>query len=160
MEKPASKMNGKINPRVFLWLIILVTLAAVFYLPNKQVKIKPAPQKPTVTKDFIRTDFLDLSRMPVPVKPVLGGHFQANEILFPRDFKGEQGNIFYVEMEDGHIAATVKYEISTINNKMPPQVQYKALQSYEPGQIDPRQFDAVPIVRQQIESTGTEGQNP
>ncbi|MGE5416258.1 MAG: hypothetical protein ACM3UZ_05765 [Acidobacteriota bacterium] len=154
------KSNGKINPRVILWLIILVTIATVYYMPTGQVKNKTPQQKPAVDKQLIRTDFLDLKGKPVPVKPVLGGRFQAEEILFPRDFKGEPGSVFYVEMEDGHIAATIKYKIERINTGPPLKVEYKVLQSYEPGQIDPRQFDAVPVGNQQIRNANPDSNKP
>lgn len=152
--------NGRINPRLILWGMILVIIAAVYLLPTGQAKIKPARPQLSADKQLIRSDFLDLKNKPVPVKPVLGGRFQAAEILFPRDFTGKPGSVFIVEMEDGHIAATVKYKIERIEAGPPLKVRYKALQTFEPGQIDPRQYDAVQVGNQQIRNADPEKNKP
>ncbi len=88
--------------------IYIIALALAVFLIYNWVPEKQESASLNISKEKILKDFENLKDKNIPMA-VLGGTFYTTRAYFPLDFSGEAGNVFYVSMEDGHIAVTQKY---------------------------------------------------
>lgn len=130
LRKEGPRLSRTRNPRVLLWILIVALLAYVAYLYKAEgdKNASHPPDPPTVSQSTIISDFRELKGIQVPTEAELGGQFYATELLFPEEFKGEVGDVFYVRMEDGHILTTVSYRIEELSEDVPARATYTPLE--------------------------------
>lgn len=96
--------------RSFIYLIVFLIVGfIIFKYGDGQEIAAPA----SINKQDILTDFADLQNNDIP-KATLGGTYFTTAVFFPDDFVGDQGDEFYVSMEDGHVTLTQRYIIEQI----------------------------------------------
>lgn len=101
--------------RRIIYLIVFL-MAAVFifkYGDNRQIVFYPD----SISKQDVLKDFADLSDNKNIPAGELGGNYFATEVFFPDDYIGDQGDEFYVTLEDGHMQLTQKYLIEKVATK-------------------------------------------
>ena len=96
--------------RSFIYLIVFLLIGLLIFKYGEGQEIVP-PE--SVSKQDILTDFADLQDNDIPAG-TLGGTYFTTAVSFPDDFVGDQGDEFYVSMEDGHVALTQRYIIEQI----------------------------------------------
>ncbi len=97
--------------RRYIYLIVFVMVGFMIYQYGDGKTIAP-PQ--SISKQDVMKDFADLKGNKDIPSATLGGNYFATEVFFPDDYVGEQGDEFYVSMEDGHVMLTQKYIIEVI----------------------------------------------
>lgn len=146
-------LRRKGNPRLVLWVLIVALLVYVAYL-YKAEEDNPPSNPPTVSQTTIINDFREMKNIQVPTEAELGGHFYATELLFPAEFKGQVGDVFYVRMEDGHILATISYSIEELTEDTPTQATYTPLKDLGPDFVPDGEYTTRRMVEQSIEGQG------
>lgn len=96
--------------RSFIYLVVFLIVGFIIFQYGEGREIK-APA--SISKNDILTDFADLKDNDIPAGK-LGGTYYTTHISFPDDFTGDQGDEFYVSMEDGHNTLTQRYIIEQI----------------------------------------------
>ncbi len=96
--------------RSFIYLIVFVAVGLIIFKYGEGQDIV-APT--SISKQEILADFADLQDNDIP-EATLGGTYFPTSISFPDDFVGDQGDEFYVSMEDGHVTLTQRYIIEQI----------------------------------------------
>lgn len=96
--------------RSFIYLIAFIVIGLIIFKYGDGKEIVPPS---SIGKQDILKDFADLQENDVP-QGTMGGTYFTTAISFPDDFVGDQGDEFYVSMEDGHVALTQRYIIEQI----------------------------------------------
>ena len=96
--------------RSFIYLIVFLIVGFIIFKYGEGQEIV-APT--SISKQEILADFADLQDNDIP-EATLGGTYFTTAISFPDDFVGDQGDEFYVSMEDGHAPLTQRYIIEQI----------------------------------------------
>lgn len=96
--------------RSFIYLTVFLIIGFILFKYGDSQEIMPPA---SLDKDAIMTDFADLKDNDIPVGK-LGGIYYTTQICFPDDFMGDQGDEFYVSMEDGHVTLTQRYIIEEV----------------------------------------------
>jgi len=122
------------SPRQVLWILIALMLGYAVYLFKTGDTSSP-PVEASISQATVVSDFREMKDIKVPIKPELGGQFYATELLFPDNFKGQVGDVFYARLEDGHILTTVSYRIEKLTSDVPPRAVYTPLKDYGPGYV-------------------------
>ena len=115
--------------RSFIYLIVfLVVGLIIFKYGEGQEMVAPT----SISKQDILADFVDLQNNEIP-EAALGGTYYTTAISFPDDFIGDQGDEFYVSMEDGHVTLTQRYIIEQIvaSNEKSGKLVYKLKANWE-----------------------------
>lgn len=141
------------SPRVVLWVLIAAMLVYVAYV-YKSGETNPPSTPPAVSQAMVISDFRDMKNIQVPMDAELGGHFYATELLFPAEFNGRVGDVFYVRMEDGHILATISYRIEEVTGDIPAKATYTPLKDYGEGYVPGGDYTVKSIEDQSIEAEG------
>lgn len=137
-------MKRFLNPRIIVWGVILLTLAAVFTFGRTGKQEKAMPED-THSKSEIVADFITLKNIDVPVKAVLGGTMYAEEIFFPPSFAGKRGDTFFVLFEDGHVSDTVMYRIASDNTAESAEGKYRAVKKMGEEYSPPADYEKRPV---------------
>ena len=96
--------------RSFIYLIVFLIVGfIIFKYGDGQEIVAPT----SISKQAVLADFADLQNNEIP-EAELGGAYFTTAISFPDDFVGDQGDEFYVSMEDGHVTLTQRYIIEQI----------------------------------------------
>lgn len=95
------------KPRRIAFLLAFILLAYYFYSVNKADTVSPPA---SITKQQIFTDFSDLQDNQMP-EDSSGGTFKTLAVYFPDDFLGDEGDEFYVTMDNGSELYTQRYII-------------------------------------------------
>ncbi|KUG03467.1 hypothetical protein ASZ90_019103 [hydrocarbon metagenome] len=66
----------------------------------------------------------------------------TSTIFFPRDYRGESGEVFYISSENDNGYITYKYRIEEIEAGTVKELQYKLEQTWEGIKIPEDKFDA------------------
>lgn len=151
-------MTKERNPRVMLWILILALLAYVAYLYITQgdKNASPPQNPPKVSQATVISDFRELKNIQVPTEAELGGQFYATEVLFPEEFKGEAGDVFYVRMEDGHVMTTISYRIEEVTEDVPARATYAPLEDLG-ARFEPEgEYTVKSLTAQEIAPNGSE----
>lgn len=115
--------------RSFIYLIVFLIIGLIIFKYGDGREIVPPA---SIGKQDILADFVDLQDNDVP-EGTLGGTYYTTAISFPDDFMGDQGDEFYVSMEDGHVALTQRYIIEQIGatKEKSGQLVYKLKANFE-----------------------------
>jgi len=146
------------NPRIVLWVLIVALLVYVAYIYKAGENNDPStPQNtPAVSQATVISDFRELKDIEVPTEAELGGQFYATELLFPEEFKGEVGDVFYVRMEDGHILATISYRIEELSKDVPAKASYTPLKDHGAGYAPEGKYTVKSIAEQELEAESSQ----
>ena len=132
----------KIRSFIYLLAFLIIGLIIFKYGDGREI-IPPA----SISKQDILTDFADLRDNDIP-DGTMGGTYFTTAISFPDDFVGDQGDEFYVSMEDGHVALTQRYIIEQIgaSKEKSGKLVYKLkanFENYTPpaGKYETRKYD-------------------
>lgn len=98
----------KIRSFIYLTVFLIIGFFLFKYGDGREI-VPPA----SIDKEAVMTDFADLKDNDVPAGKV-GGAYYTTQIAFPDDFVGDQGDEFYVSLEDGHVALTQRYIIEEV----------------------------------------------
>lgn len=99
--------------RRFIYLIVFGMVAFMIFKYGDGREIVP-PQ--SISKQDVLNDFADLQDNQGIPSGTLGGNYFTTEVFYPDDYIGDQGDEFYVSMEDGHDMLTQKYTIKEIGS--------------------------------------------
>ncbi|MGI6550130.1 MAG: hypothetical protein ACOX4Q_08890 [Syntrophomonadales bacterium] len=139
------------NPRLVLWILIAALLVYVGYI-YKTGENQPGLTTPTVSQATVINDFREMKNIQVPTEAELGGHFFATELLFPAEFEGRVGDVFYVRMEDGHILATISYRVEEVTDEVPAKATYTPLKDHGPDYVPEGDYTTRSIEEQLVEA--------
>lgn len=139
-----------------LWVLIVALLVYVVYIYKSADNPSPPKNSPAVSQATVISDFRELKDIQVPMEAQLGGHFYATELLFPVEFKGKVGDVFYVRMEDGHILATISYRIEELTKDVPTKASYTPLKDHGPGYAPDGEYTVKSIEEQELQSGNKE----
>ncbi len=143
------------SSRLILWILIVMMLAYAVYV-YKSAENTKSPSTPAVSQATVMSDFLEMKNIEVPLNPVLGGQFFTTELLFPAEFKGQVGDVFYARMEDGHVLATVSYRIDKLTEGVPNTASYVSVKVYGPDYEPAGDYTTKDLYDQEIEKTDHE----
>lgn len=96
--------------RSFIYLTVFLIIGFIMFKYGDGKDIMPPA---SIDKDTVMADFADLKDNEVPAGKV-GGTYYTTQIAFPEDYMGDQGDEFYVSMEDGHVTLTQRYIIEEV----------------------------------------------
>lgn len=96
--------------RSFIYLTVFIIVGFVLFKYGDGREIMPPA---SISQEAVMADFADLKDNDVPAGK-LGGTYYTTQVAFPDDYTGDQGDEFYVSMEDGHVALTQRYIIEEV----------------------------------------------
>jgi hypothetical protein len=130
-----------------IFYLLALAVVAYYLYTNSQIETINTPS--SITHKEIFADFADLSDNDIP-EATLGGTFFTTEVFFPDDFTGDDGDEFYVTMEDGHTMYTQRYIIQMEETKPDetPKLVYRLKVNWEnfrppAGKYESYQFDGA-----------------